>query len=116
MAVHGGVAEDRDRVALGIVGGNGLVAEVRRLIVVPVDAIGAGVAPWVFLGGAVRFFLVVAQFAELALGLLGLGRDRKSTRLNSSHQIISYAVFCLKKKNQACCSRLRHCRSSVLVV
>src|SRR5207244_8357560 len=29
----------------------------------------------------------------------GLG-DRKSTRLNSSHQIISYAVFCLKKKNR----------------
>src|SRR5258708_14235946 len=27
--------------------------------------------------------------------------DRKSTRLNSSHQIISYAVFCLKKKNKA---------------
>src|SRR5258708_22193015 len=26
-------------------------------------------------------------------------RDRKSTRLNSSHQIISYAVFCLKKKD-----------------
>src|SRR5258708_27137733 len=27
-----------------------------------------------------------------------MDRDRKSTRLNSSHQIISYAVFCLKKK------------------
>src|SRR3712207_7424011 len=27
------------------------------------------------------------------------GRDRKSTRLNSSHANISYAVFCLKKKN-----------------
>src|SRR3989454_8635106 len=27
-------------------------------------------------------------------------RDRKSTRLNSSHLVISYAVFCLKKKNQ----------------
>src|SRR5207244_4525833 len=27
-------------------------------------------------------------------------RDRKSTRLNSSHQIISYAVFCLKKKRK----------------
>src|SRR5437879_11628414 len=27
------------------------------------------------------------------------GRDRKSTRLNSSHRCISYAVFCLKKKN-----------------
>src|SRR4051812_50007488 len=28
-----------------------------------------------------------------------LGADRKSTRLNSSHMSISYAVFCLKKKN-----------------
>src|SRR5207244_6408412 len=31
---------------------------------------------------------------------LGRAVDRKSTRLNSSHQIISYAVFCLKKKNK----------------
>src|SRR2546429_7254235 len=30
----------------------------------------------------------------------GLGTDRKSTRLNSSHGYISYAVFCLKKKNR----------------
>src|SRR5258708_14634985 len=30
----------------------------------------------------------------------GGARDRKSTRLNSSHQIISYAVFCLKKKKK----------------
>src|SRR5258708_28095592 len=29
------------------------------------------------------------------------GQDRKRTRLNSSHQIISYAVFCLKKKTSA---------------
>src|SRR5690625_6730289 len=29
-----------------------------------------------------------------------LGGDRKSTRLNSSHVAISYAVFCLKKKNK----------------
>src|SRR2546426_8659233 len=29
-----------------------------------------------------------------------LARDRKSTRLNSSHLVISYAVFCLKKKNK----------------
>src|SRR5438552_6063831 len=35
--------------------------------------------------------------------------DRKSTRLNSSHQIISYAVFCLKKKieNRSVHARLR---------
>src|SRR5258708_15666969 len=31
-----------------------------------------------------------------------LAEDRKSTRLNSSHQIISYAVFCLKKKKTRC--------------
>src|SRR2546430_4336659 len=36
---------------------------------------------------------------ELATGLgLDLDLDRKSTRLNSSHSQISYAVFCLKKK------------------
>src|SRR5437879_7609131 len=33
--------------------------------------------------------------------LLDYGRDRKSTRLNSSHRCISYAVFCLKKKKMA---------------
>src|SRR5687768_17981178 len=31
---------------------------------------------------------------------LGVRRDRKSTRLNSSHGYISYAVFCLKKKKK----------------
>src|SRR5258708_20908126 len=38
---------------------------------------------------------------EDALLAVGGGADRKSTRLNSSHQIISYAVFCLKKKKIA---------------
>src|SRR5256885_3848709 len=33
-------------------------------------------------------------------------RDRKSTRLNSSHLVISYAVFCLKKKKQTMLSSL----------
>src|SRR5436190_17278701 len=33
-------------------------------------------------------------------GVVG-GEDRKSTRLNSSHTVISYAVFCLKKKKRA---------------
>src|SRR5436190_18155322 len=33
-------------------------------------------------------------------------RDRKSTRLNSSHTVISYAVFCLKKKKKAQTSRV----------
>src|SRR5699024_12864646 len=34
--------------------------------------------------------------------------DRKSTRLNSSHVSISYAVFCLKKKNLSSCWLIRH--------
>src|SRR5205807_6739179 len=38
-------------------------------------------------------------------------RDRKSTRLNSSHLVISYAVFCLKKKNRISYPHLIH-RSS----
>src|SRR5690625_5829253 len=33
--------------------------------------------------------------------VLGVEQDRKSTRLNSSHVAISYAVFCLKKKKTA---------------
>src|SRR2546430_5968792 len=36
---------------------------------------------------------------QVLLFLRGGERDRKSTRLNSSHSQISYAVFCLKKKN-----------------
>src|SRR5437764_4822506 len=34
------------------------------------------------------------------IGVLPIARDRKSTRLNSSHRCISYAVFCLKKKKK----------------
>src|SRR5256886_6883276 len=34
--------------------------------------------------------------------------DRKSTRLNSSHSQISYAVFCLKKKKKSTCRSRRH--------
>src|SRR5690348_17752125 len=37
--------------------------------------------------------------------------DRKSTRLNSSHPSISYAVFCLKKKTKKCDTYSRSCRS-----
>src|SRR5258708_28529642 len=37
--------------------------------------------------------------SAMVIAALGRTLDRKSTRLNSSHQIISYAVFCLKKKN-----------------
>src|SRR2546426_4957895 len=36
----------------------------------------------------------------IAMAPLSTPRDRKSTRLNSSHLVISYAVFCLKKKKK----------------
>src|SRR3712207_7593927 len=42
------------------------------------------------------------------------GRDRKSTRLNSSHANISYAVFCLKKKKRNCNRRSREAVSTPL--
>src|SRR5689334_24352782 len=65
---------------LAVIGGLGLVVRVVDLI---------GVPPGL-------------HFDQAANGLLGLeilgGQDRKSTRLNSSHSSISYAVFCLKKK------------------
>src|SRR5438309_3014137 len=45
---------------------------------------------------------LVALFAGLGVHKVRLtgGEDRKSTRLNSSHSSISYAVFCLKKKTR----------------
>src|SRR3712207_6880191 len=45
----------------------------------------------------------VEQVGEGAEPRHGVGRDRKSTRLNSSHANISYAVFCLKKKKNNIC-------------
>src|SRR2546426_9229932 len=40
------------------------------------------------------------QRTRLSVAQLHAAGDRKSTRLNSSHLVISYAVFCLKKKNK----------------
>src|SRR5688572_33006386 len=52
-----------------------------------------------------RFPLRMTKFVVVTGGVLSgldeLRQDRKSTRLNSSHSQISYAVFCLKKKKKA---------------
>src|SRR5438270_10073051 len=54
-------------------------------------------------------FLAPARVPALRLRLALTSRDRKSTRLNSSHSQISYAVFCLKKKkNKYKCRFLPH--------
>src|SRR3712207_6998142 len=48
-------------------------------------------------------YIAATILGAAAVLLAGLRReDRKSTRLNSSHANISYAVFCLKKKNRPC--------------
>src|SRR3712207_8625514 len=53
----------------------------------------------VLLGSLVRLLADhLRQMGEASI-LHQIDRDRKSTRLNSSHANISYAVFCLKKKN-----------------
>src|SRR5947207_7417737 len=54
----------------------------------------AGINPY-------RYFPAHEGLAFLRDGTIfpHINRDRKSTRLNSSHTVISYAVFCLKKKN-----------------
>src|SRR5438132_1343162 len=44
--------------------------------------------------------LAVVDARSATISSPGRTRDRKSTRLNSSHTVISYAVFCLKKKNR----------------
>src|SRR5690242_20887513 len=56
-----------------------------RLEIDKVQRIGRGQA------GVINFVLIVIE---------QLRQDRKSTRLNSSHMSISYAVFCLKKKKK----------------
>src|SRR5260221_2945154 len=51
-------------------------------------------------GLAIAAAVPIANGGRFPFEIKGRGdRDRKSTRLNSSHTVISYAVFCLKKKN-----------------
>src|SRR5690606_41575720 len=68
-----------------------------------VDPIVAVLLGAVLLGEGVAtpaetWFLLAGAAITATAGVIALARDRKSTRLNSSHVKISYAVFCLKKK------------------
>src|SRR2546430_9094310 len=65
------------------------------------DFVGVETQPGIALGGILDQPVnhVAPEFAEIAVvSLTPQALDRKSTRLNSSHSQISYAVFCLKKK------------------
>src|SRR2546426_6964259 len=61
---------------------------------------GGGLRQVTELDGGGTFEVRDVLAAELDDVWLGRRRDRKSTRLNSSHLVISYAVFCLKKKKE----------------
>src|SRR5438034_6171126 len=64
-------------------------------------SIGVLIALWVKVGAMASLAVpagIVAWACFFAAG--GKTQDRKSTRLNSSHTVISYAVFCLKKKKR----------------
>src|SRR5438552_5224473 len=65
------------------------------LLVTMISVLGLRVGRWVQDVGGAAHVLTFAALLMVPLVALGHG-DRKSTRLNSSHQIISYAVFCLK--------------------
>src|SRR5256885_2655092 len=76
----------------------------------------------IIIGIAVIFYLLILQFFRNPIfdiqrnekqvlapadgKVVVIEEDRKSTRLNSSHLVISYAVFCLKKKKQIICDIL----------
>src|SRR3712207_6984460 len=59
-----------------------------------------GAAPRLVLSRVRRSGLTSDEDQQRVLALIGRPVDRKSTRLNSSHANISYAVFCLKKKKK----------------
>src|SRR5256885_17242024 len=55
---------------------------------------------------SVQSAAAVARFGVRTFACVCMGADRKSTRLNSSHLVISYAVFCLKKKKKQCMRKM----------
>src|SRR5437899_5096963 len=71
---------------------------------------GGGFRATLFHLGVVAAFRQLGRLKEVGVvscvsggSIIGAHLDRKSTRLNSSHLGISYAVFCLKKKNRNDC-------------
>src|SRR2546429_7382367 len=67
-----------------------------RSTLFPYTTLFRSTTPTTAVGGSVpKGRIAAVQLMKLEF----LARDRKSTRLNSSHGYISYAVFCLKKKN-----------------
>src|SRR2546426_4974149 len=79
--------------------------EVARVGMAVEEAAAAGERPQVFRSDFAELDRAIVEGESATAGFCKVvtrpnGRDRKSTRLNSSHLVISYAVFCLKKKTE----------------
>src|SRR2546426_3909121 len=62
----------------------------------------------------VRIGATLVHIPTILVRFPAVKRDRKSTRLNSSHLVISYAVFCLKKKKNNTVLSQAHTRPSAI--
>src|SRR5260221_9185326 len=65
-----------------------------------ITPVGVSPAYWRTLANRLAAHLPLPEYTAERHAAWLAGRDRKSTRLNSSHTVISYAVFCLKKKKK----------------
>src|SRR5206468_6092560 len=80
-----------------------LNAQLAQLIIRAMGVAGALIAVFEggrYLGVPLTTLVAGVSVSGLTVALAAQDTDRKSTRLNSSHDQISYAVFCLKKKNK----------------
>src|SRR5437667_2335020 len=80
---------------------------------VPVGETGAGSGQGIDVGG---FQIDCAPGSDIVAAQIGAWGDRKSTRLNSSHITISYAVFCLKKKTDQTAPRQSNLKRATTVI
>src|SRR5437867_6924572 len=76
-------------------------AQLNPVIILDFAIQGGGPAMnWKPLGISLVSAILIALVSAVPALAANVHLDRKSTRLNSSHRTISYAVFCLKKKSQ----------------
>src|SRR5688500_4483910 len=100
-------------VAVAVLAGDSIAGEantgtLRYLLIRPVGRTRLLIAKLLAMIAFVLFAIALVVVTSYLTGVLILG-DRKSTRLNSSHLVISYAVFCLKTKTMKNITSTRQC-------
>ena len=103
-SAYAAVSDDLNALALDIGCSLGGLSGTKKIPFICFDLAGganlAGSNVLVGQGGGQMDVLSTAGYSKLGLPGDMIPGDRKSTRLNSSHRCISYAVFCLKKKKK----------------